>query len=313
MLVTKTSFDFVLKPQYILKDHEELYKEAILEAVKGGHARLAQSLIEQKNINLSASMQNRILAVAVYYGHEDIVRNALENGADPNSKEHLGSPWPIHHTPLTLAAIKGHANITRLLISQGAEVEWRGNEWEPLCEATKRGYRDITQILLDNGADIDGGGSFRPLKEAAFHGQDGMFFFLVKAGANVSFLKHETCYALPSAALKGYETMIRILISYGVDVKANGKVAVLYAMMGGHGNVVKTLVEFGAEKPHPSVIEENFHKSVRGGCESWVLNLIAQGVDANTVHPELRVTPLSIAKRYGHRELVKALIELGAK
>jgi uncharacterized protein len=166
--------------------------------------------------------------------------------------------------------MKGHAKISQLLISQGAKIGRKGDFSTPILMAAQRGYRDIAQILLDNGADIDGELYTKPLTAAACHGQEEMFNFLVKAGADVSYLKHGECVPLIGAAMKGYETMIHILLIYGVDVKASGAKPVLYAMMEGHVNVVKILVDLGAEKPHPSVIEDYFHKSVQSGYEDQV-------------------------------------------
>jgi hypothetical protein len=68
-----------------------------------------------------------------------------------------------------------------------------------------------------------------------------MFFFLVKEGADVSYLKPGKGSALSQAAFKGYKTMIQILISHGVDVKAAGQEAVLNAIR-------KELVEGGEGK-----------------------------------------------------------------
>lgn len=300
----------VLEPQYMQGDSEALYKDAVIEAIKGGHASLAQSLIKQKQIDISALMNKRILAAAVYHGHNDIVCKALENGADPNARESGDSH---RDSPLRQAAMKGHANIARLLISHGAEVEQGGGYWSPLLAAVERGYKDITQILFENGADINGQESIRPLAAAASHGQDDMFFFLVKAGADVSYLKHENNSGLSGAALNGYETMINILISHGVDVRAAGDGPVLNAMLGGHDNVVKTLLEFGAEKPHSSVLGHHLHKCVQHGYEGSVRNLVAYGADINAPHPIIKATPLCMAKHWRHIRVSNALIELGAK
>lgn len=48
------------------------------------------------------------------------------------------------------------------------------------------------------------------------------------------------------------------------------------------------------------------------GLEQGTMNLISQGADVNAVDPEGR-TPLMLASRYGHREIVGVLLERGAK
>jgi hypothetical protein len=43
----------------------------------------------------------------------------------------------------------------------------------------------------------------------------------------------------------------------------------------GHNNMVKTPIEFGAEKPDSRVLLDNLHKSIKNWTEDFALNLIA--------------------------------------
>jgi ankyrin repeat protein len=60
-------------------------------------------------------------------------------------------------TPLIQAAVMGHADAVRVLMSRGAEVNkrepWHGQE--PLHTAAHQGHKEIAICLLDHGADVN--------------------------------------------------------------------------------------------------------------------------------------------------------------
>jgi ankyrin repeat protein len=59
-------------------------------------------------------------------------------------------------TPLHWAADKGHIEIARLLLQNGAEVNVRSNGgWTPLYWAAENGHIDILHLLVENGADLE--------------------------------------------------------------------------------------------------------------------------------------------------------------
>jgi ankyrin repeat protein len=59
-------------------------------------------------------------------------------------------------TPLHWAAWYGHVEIARLLLQNGAEVNAKErNGWTPLHWAAYRGHFDILHLLVENGADLE--------------------------------------------------------------------------------------------------------------------------------------------------------------
>lgn len=93
----------------------------------------------------------RRLVDAIVVGDTAGVRAALRAGADP---EHPGGEGA---TPLYLAAVSGHAQIARLLLSAGARPDTEsggaGSEGTPLCAAACWGHIGAVRELLAHGAD----------------------------------------------------------------------------------------------------------------------------------------------------------------
>ncbi|MBV8761555.1 MAG: ankyrin repeat domain-containing protein [Deltaproteobacteria bacterium] len=73
----------------------------------------------------AASADDRLLALgeAAQYGHLDVVRALLVAGVDPSHYIPVGGH--SHTTPLHQAALAGHAEVARLLVSRGASRELR--------------------------------------------------------------------------------------------------------------------------------------------------------------------------------------------
>ena len=61
-------------------------------------------------------------------------------------------------TPLHKAAEKGHVEIAKFLVSQGADVNVTDmNGMTPLCIATVCGHVEVAKFLVSQGADVNAG------------------------------------------------------------------------------------------------------------------------------------------------------------
>lgn len=92
------------------------------------------------------------IGLAAYFGHEKVVEYLIKAGAEVNSpsKNSLGV------TPLQSAVAGGHLEITRLLLTAGANpnVRERGG-YTPLHTAAHNGDVEIVRSLLFGGADLE--------------------------------------------------------------------------------------------------------------------------------------------------------------
>ena len=87
---------------------------------------------------------------AAYRGYADVVKLLLAAGADVNAKDSFGD------TPLHAAAINGQADVVKLLLAAGADVNAKGwIGYTPLHHAAYDGHADVAKLLLAAGADVN--------------------------------------------------------------------------------------------------------------------------------------------------------------
>src|SRR5260370_927536 len=80
------------------------------------------------------------------YGHLDIARLLLQNGASVDSRQKDG--W----TPLAFASWDGHLDMMHLLLQNGTTVDSHANDGRtPLAIASWYGHLDAIRLLLQNG------------------------------------------------------------------------------------------------------------------------------------------------------------------
>jgi hypothetical protein len=116
-------------------------------------------------------------------------------------------------------------SVKRLLsirnINVNVKDDWNG--WTPLDYAAWKGHIEIARLLLQNGADVNvrSNGGWTPLYWAAYHGHVDILHLLVENGANLEAQGYEGRRVLHYAAWYGHLPIIQQLISrYHVDINA---------------------------------------------------------------------------------------------
>lgn len=104
-----------------------------------------------QQINTRNNEGNTPLNVAIKQGNDALVRQLVQQGADPNIRDNEGN------TPLNVAIKRGgNFSAVMLLLQGGADPNIRDNEGNtPLNVAVKRyyGYDTVVKLLLQHGAD----------------------------------------------------------------------------------------------------------------------------------------------------------------
>lgn len=190
----------------------------LLNACLIGDLDAVQTILQNNRVSIDAKDKGGFTALmeASYKGHVDIARLLIQNGANVNA-----TTWN-DGTALIIASNNGHIEIVRLLLENGANVNAKDHDgYTALIGATYAGYTDIIGILVDYGAELD----------------------------NQTTLFGDT--ALIIASRNGNLEIVRIFIyeEANIDIKNhNGKSAIDYAyenkyheiieILGGHPNII---------------------------------------------------------------------------
>jgi ankyrin repeat protein len=123
------------------------------EAAAAGHLSRVKELAEADPAAANSYSPDGfpVVALAAVFGHEEVTRYLLGQGADVNAIATNGSDY----TALTGAVGSGHAAIAAWLAENGANVNYRyAKGYSPLLSAAANGHLEIVKMLLAHGADL---------------------------------------------------------------------------------------------------------------------------------------------------------------
>mmetsp|Transcript_4536 Transcript_4536/g.12032 ORF Transcript_4536/g.12032 Transcript_4536/m.12032 type:complete len:523 (+) Transcript_4536:31-1599(+) len=186
---------------------------------------------------------------AVATGKLTKVKEALEAGG----REYLEVAGPQSNTPLHVAAIAPHNEITSLLIGEGANVkaEMEGG-FTALHVAAANGRTVTISELLKAGAEINltSEDGRTPLHLVVTSGCEDAMAVILKAGAIIDAIDGKRMTPLHHAALDRQASIAKILVEHGASLSAaaeEGMTPLHYAARGGGGKVVQALLRLGAD------------------------------------------------------------------
>jgi uncharacterized protein len=228
---------------------------------------------------------------AVREGHVELVRYLLENGAhDPTYKI-----YPFLDPLLTIAEDRDHEKIVSLLKDYNDDPtrrKYKGDNGEI--------HYDRTELQIEFQRTVDMGGVDRAgeiLKEHPEFARDDTFFW------------SEGIMMMP--AKEGNFDMIALLMKYGAKVPPILKWCQFYYFE--RYESAKFLMEKGMNPNTMSwqrvtILHDMAQKSNFPKAEL----LIKHGANLNAIDDEYQSTPLGMAARWGHLEMVKLLLKKGA-
>ncbi len=254
------------------------------------------------------------LHYAAFCGLREIVRVlAIEHSEDVNSRG-----FDIESTPLHLAILGGHVDITWFLVEHGADAAAQ-NEFghTPLHYVSSGGHLDLALFLVEHGADVaaqDKDGE-TPLHWASRRGYLGLARFLVEHGADVAAQDEDGRTPLHWASGSGYLDLAQFLVEHGADVAAGdegGWTPLHHASGSGHLDVARFLIEHGADV---AAQDENgltpLHRASQMGYLDLARSLVEHGADVAAQDDGGR-TPLHRTSKYGRLDVARFLVEHGA-
>ncbi|WP_273839172.1 ankyrin repeat domain-containing protein [Providencia rettgeri] len=192
---------------------------------------------------------------------------------------------------LVSAAEQGDLRQVQTLIEQGTNIEQRDlRQRTPLMAATHENRVDVARYLIERGADVN----------AKDNMQDSPYLY---AGA------------------RGLQDILLLTLKNGADLKSTnryGGTALIPASERGHIDTVKTLIDAGVDVNHinrlgwTALIEAIILGDGSDKYAQIVTLLIDGGADVSLADGS-GISPLTLAKSKGYRNLIDILEKAGAK
>ncbi len=249
-----------------------------------------------------------------------VAMRGIDHGSEIREDEDLAERliFTKHSTALHIAAEACDRAIAGALLDAGAGLEIKdGMNSTPLMAAIKNGCTPVAELLIERGADVHAEmntpGS--PLILAASRGKSRLVDLLTKAGASINQKAGEMGTPLISwAVIGGNRQVVRSLLEHGADVNAttnDSSTPLMIAAERGEASILRFLIAKRAKlnlrnnDGRTALILAS--KKGRGEC---VKALLASGADGS-IRDNSGETALAHALKEGDQQIVKLLRDGG--
>jgi ankyrin repeat protein len=234
----------------------EAREKALLQASASNNIVDVQRLLKQGvSPSVTAQDKNRrsALILAAAGGHIKIVKMLLSSGADLNYKDSAGL------TALNWSAMRRKNAVASQLLKWHVDVNIHDNNGvTPVMYAAGTDNIELLRLLAANGADLNAisqSTKMTPILVAVEQGNTQCLLALLDLGANVNSPNHEGYTALMAAAQSGQNAILKTLITRGAksDTRdAKGMTALDYAQQHRHIPIVQFLKALKNNQELPS-------------------------------------------------------------
>ena len=248
-------------------------------AAVAGHLDTIQALqAKGAKQTVADSSKNLPIHYAAWDGHFEIVEH-LVSDANINAQGYIG------RTPLSISALRGHENITRLLLARKARVDLDDDEGTtPLMNAVQMNKVTIAKVLMENGANV--------------HAKDN---------------EHKTI--LHRAARNGDYDLVKLLLDLNCDARAVTKFGDTPFLEAVYSNNLKVVDLFADRDADGSFDQNNLgltcvHAAADEGNEQMLVRLFKAGAKPDVID-KLGRSALVLATMEGRHALIQPLLSLG--
>ena len=308
-------------------------RSRLLEAVKRRDQKGVRALIQAKaDVNAAQPDGATALAWAVHLGERRMAEALLAAGANVNTADEYGE------TPVTLAAANGDAALVQRLLAAGANARaarWNGET--AVMIAAGAGSLDAVRQLVRHGADVNAAeprGGQTALMWAAAEGHGDVVAGLIEMGANVNAASRSGFTPLVFAVDQGRRgvdrrTLLKAGANPNVTVPSGAKPSSWRC------STSTRLPRWRCSRAAPtSRARSGGQHAAASGCAGGDIELVrallAKGADPNvrtprsmapaarrrrgrrTRRPAGEQTPLMMAARGDHEDVMRALVAAGA-
>mmetsp|Transcript_6620 Transcript_6620/g.24740 ORF Transcript_6620/g.24740 Transcript_6620/m.24740 type:complete len:533 (-) Transcript_6620:1210-2808(-) len=211
-------------------DHSMSRWSVLMKGADLGFLEIVRFLVEEGGARLRHVNKHgeSSLTRAALSGHVEVVRYLLSKRANVNLADELGS------CPLHWASLHGHLSVVSLLLDFGANPNHTDNNLEtPLMFAVGNHHPSTVRVLLEKGKanpNMCNKNGESPLMEAATKGYADLVDVLIEYGADVHHRNKDYVSSLDKASQAGHLQVVKILVSNGARVRQdNAPSAIRYA------------------------------------------------------------------------------------
>lgn len=279
-------------------------------AARYGQVKVAEILLKDK-ASLTAVNENGLtpLHIASKYNQATVLSLLLNAHADCNAMDNDGN------TALDFACRNGGHKVVEMLLTKiGCDIgSDKQGTWSPLSTSSHFGFYKCAQLLLEKAAKIEvcGTGTGIPLRHAALNSHLELCQLLLEYGANPN-TSSDGDYLISESIKGGNLEVVKILIEHGAEIDvtdSEGQNALQKAAVKGDKALVAYLLDHGADVYHADGNGfTSTHFAARNGFAEIVQLLIDNGADPQRQTSDGR-TPLHSC--YHHAETAHTLLKNG--
>jgi ankyrin repeat protein len=247
----------------------------MLDAFRGDHRKRLLDAVEKEELGAAEEL--------------------LRQGADPSARD-----GGTGLTALMIAACHAHAPMVKLLVEAGADVLTTDSKTgaTALHKAAQGGSAEIARMLVEAGAFVDAVTptmGHTPIMDGLWYKWPAFVKYLVDQGANLHLSTHY-----------GFSMMEHFQFELNVNTLGKEKLLEIDAVFKQREKADQDTID----------TQKVMAATTKGDTET-VKRLIAQGESVNTVYPHVNSfldghTPLLVAARDGHADVVRELLNAGA-
>jgi ankyrin repeat protein len=228
------------------------WKDALKAAIRSNDVAEVGAILSSNSLPPGVTLDDNSvtpLHLASLMGSREVASWLLGKGAPVDA-----TTVEQGHTPLIIAAGRGHLGIAKLLLEHFAGIDHKDSAGlTPLLWAIHQDQPAMAEYLIRQGADINAVASIgrSALMMAAEKGSVPLVTELIAKGANVNHTNEVGNDALIEAAEAGHADVVRVLLQKGGSTNrqnADGWTGLMKAAALGHFDVAKALCEAGAEQ-----------------------------------------------------------------